>query len=224
MQRSDIPARRCNTRPEMWRKKNDCMHNDPKLQWAPKVRQDKIRRLYELDARGIVDEELIEDVGIALYSRCRSILLVSSQRIECPRCATVFHAEQHDENSMIVCPTQCGWNITGTQYHHSWRHHDLIGTNTPAFQDFVDRYPRALSPQQKMVLIDQLIHAFHQSIRYPVPHRAAANNLIEGNHQQVVAFLDTLTYGNGNTPGMQETQAAWKETMQEMQKLRRSKL
>jgi len=199
------------------------MHNDPQLHWATKVRQDKIRRLYELDARGIVDDDLIEDVGIALYSRCRSILLVSSQGIECLRCAVVFHVEQHNENSVIVCPAGCGWEITGTQYHNSWRHQDLIGTNTPAFQEFVDRYPRASSPQQKMVLIDQLIHAFHQSIRYPVPHRAAANNLIEGNHKQVVAFLDTLTYGSGSTSGVQETQASWKQTMQEMQKLRRSK-
>jgi hypothetical protein len=47
--------------------------------------------------------------------------------------------------------------------------------------------------------------------------------LIEDNHQQVVAFLDTLTHGQRNTPSLQETQAAWKKTMQEMQKLRRSK-
>ncbi len=74
-----------------------------------------------------------------------------------------------------------------------------------------------------MILIDQFIHAFHQSIRYPVPHRSAGNNLIEGNHPQVVTFLDSLTYGQGNTLGLQETQAAWKETMQEMQQLRRFK-
>lgn len=57
----------------------------------------------------------------------------------------------------------------------------------------------------------------------PVPHRSAGNNLIEGNHPQVVALLDTLTYGDGNTPGLQETHGAWQDTMREMQKLRRGK-
>lgn len=199
------------------------MHNDPKLQWATKVRQTKIRRLYESDARGLVDEGLIEDVGIALYSRCRSILLVSSQQIECPRCFHVFPVAQSGENAVIGCPNGCGWSISGEQYHNSWRHQDLIGTNTPAFQIFVERYPNATSAREKMVLIDQLIHAFHQSMRYPVPHRSAGNNLIEGNHQQVVALLDTLTYGDGSTPGLHETRAAWKETTAEMQRLRRSK-
>lgn len=199
------------------------MQNDPKLQWSPKVRQEKIWRLYENDARGLLDEALIEEVGIALYSRCRSILLVSSQHLECPRCAHIFHVPSSAEDDVIHCPNQCGWSITGVQYHNSWRHKDLVGTNTPAFQVFIEQYARATSLQEKMILIDQLIHAFHQSIRYPVPHRSAGNNLIEGNHQQVVAFLDRLTYGEGNTSGLQETQATWQETMQEMQKLRRSK-
>lgn len=199
------------------------MKNDPKLQWAPKVRQARIRQLYENDARGLVDEAVIEDVGISLYSRCHSILLVSSQHIECPRCFHIFHVTASDENQEIQCPAGCGWSITGVQYHNSWRHQDLVGTNTPAFQVFVEQYPRARSPREKMVLIDQLLHAFHQLLRYPVPHRAAGSNLIEGDHQHVVDFLDRLTYGEANTPGLQETHAAWQETMQAMQRLRRSK-
>ena len=196
------------------------MTNNPRLQWAPKVRQDKIRRLYENDARGIVDDELIEEVGISLYSRCRDIVLVSSQQIEWPRCTTVFKVSQPGEAVLIECPSACGWAITGQQYHNSWRHQDLIGTNTPAFQQFIERYPSASSPREKMVLIDQLIHAFHRMLQYPVAHRAAGQNLIEGNHQQVVAFLDNLTYGEGNTPGLQDTYDVWQQTAQEMQELR----
>ena len=199
------------------------MHNEPKLQWAPKVRQAKIRQLYENDARGLIDEALIEDVGIALYSRCHSILQVSSKQIECPRCLHIFQVGPASANTVFDCPNGCGWSITAEQYHNSWRHQDLVGTNTPAFHIFVEQYPRTTLPREKMMLIDQLIHAFHQSIRYPVPHRSAGNNLIEGNHQQVVTFLDTLTYGHGNTPTVRATGAAWKETMQKMQKLRRSK-
>jgi ribosomal protein L37AE/L43A len=197
--------------------------NEPRLHWAPKVRQDKIRRLYEQDARGLLDDALLDDVGTALYSRCRSILLVSSQRLECPQCGHAFSIAPHTDDTIVACPTNCGWTITGKHYHQSWQHRDLIGTNTPAFQIFVDRYPYVTALREKMILIDQLLHAFHQSIRYPVPHRSAASNLIEGNHAQVVAFLDQLTYGTASTPDVHDTHAAWRETMQQMQRFRHSK-
>jgi len=196
--------------------------NDPQLHWAPKVRQNKIRRLYEQDARGLIDEALLDDIGMALYSRCRSILLVSSQRLECPRCEHMFAVPPYTDETIFICPTGCGWAITGRHYHQSWQHRDLIGTNTPAFQIFVDRYPDAATLREKMVLIDQLLHAFHQSIRYPVPHPSAASNLIEGNHAQVVAFLDLLTYGPDSTPEMQDSHATWQATMRQMQRFRRS--
>jgi hypothetical protein len=203
--------------------KGVCVSNEPPLSWAPKVRQDNIRRLYEQDARGLLDETLLDDVGSALYSRCRSILLVSSQHLECPRCEQIFPIAPHTHDDVLSCPTGCGWAITTDQHHQSWRHRDLSGTNTPAFQIFVDRYPHATSPRDKLILIDRLIHAFHQSIRYPVPHRSAANNLIEGNHEQVVAFLDQLSYGDASTPEAHDTHATWHATMRQMQRFRRSK-
>src|SRR5258708_28782977 len=51
--------------------------------WAPKVRPEKIWQLYQNDARGLVDETLVDDVGLALYLRCESVLLVSAGRIKC---------------------------------------------------------------------------------------------------------------------------------------------
>ena len=47
---------------------------DRSLSWAPKVKPEKLRRLYETYAsRGIVDEDQINDLGHALYDRCRDI-------------------------------------------------------------------------------------------------------------------------------------------------------
>ena len=43
-------------------------------QWARRVRKEKIARLYASDARGIVDAELIDEVGFGLLARCQSIL------------------------------------------------------------------------------------------------------------------------------------------------------
>jgi len=35
------------------------------IQWAPRVRQEDIRRLYEIDAQGIYDEQLIDPDAFA---------------------------------------------------------------------------------------------------------------------------------------------------------------
>ena len=43
-------------------------------QWAPRVPKSKIKRLYELDAKGIYDDELLDDVGYALFARCQSFI------------------------------------------------------------------------------------------------------------------------------------------------------
>jgi hypothetical protein len=72
-----------------------------------------------------------------------------------------------------------------------------------------------------MILIDSLIHAFHQGIVAGMPHRAAANNLIEGRHRDVVAFLDRLTYGDGSSPGLRETREDWRVKMEAVERMRR---
>ena len=44
------------------------------IQWAPRVKPGLIRRLYDLDAQGIYDEELIDEVGWGLLARCQSFI------------------------------------------------------------------------------------------------------------------------------------------------------
>ncbi len=58
-----------------------------RIQWAAKVRRDLIWRLYRDDARGLVDDALIDAVGFALYQLCESILMVTARnRVPCPQC------------------------------------------------------------------------------------------------------------------------------------------
>jgi hypothetical protein len=89
------------------------------IKWSPRVPQWKIRRLYELDAQGILDEELLDDVGITLLLRCRDILTIHEAkrgRVKCPRCAdqrerTIIErvSQKGDaRDEAIVCP-ECGW-------------------------------------------------------------------------------------------------------------------
>ncbi len=46
-----------------------------------------------------------------------------------------------------------------------------------------------------MFAIDRLIHEFHWDLAAQLPNRPAANNLIEGSLQQVIALLDQLATG-----------------------------
>ena len=47
------------------------------IEWARRVPKSKIRRLYESDASGLLDEDLLEEVGSLLLQRCKSILNVA---------------------------------------------------------------------------------------------------------------------------------------------------
>jgi len=90
--------------------------DNQKIKWAPKIRQEKISKLYHCEKIGIADDILIDDVGITLWLRCKSILMVYSRKVECPRCGHQFEIERQvrgHENDAIKCPsTYCDWKTT----------------------------------------------------------------------------------------------------------------
>ncbi len=215
--------------------------NTAGIQWNPKVPRAMIRRLYETDARGIVDEELIDEAGFALYARCQSILAVDAGHVQCPDCDHMFatpwkwprQSPRVIDAESIRCPNCQEWEVTGRQYRESFQYDNLgAGNALPAFQTFVERYPHTTAPRERMLLIDRLIHEFHYAIshkpdgslgRNSLPHETTANNLIEGGHDQVVAFLDRLTYGDAGTPELQAVQTAWRTKAAEMKQRRSPK-
>ena len=181
------------------------------VRWAPRVAPHAIRRLYEIDARGIVNEEQIDDVGYALYARCLSIVRATaahSGRVTCPRCERVVR--HRPEEAIIRCPG-CGWRVRDEGYLRSYQHKQLVGgAALPVFTAFVEDFPRCRTPREKMLTIDRLLHAFHCAITDP--GRPAGKNLIDlPTTSDVLRFLDALTYGAGSTPGLQETKQAWEE-------------
>jgi hypothetical protein len=165
-----------------------------RIQWAPKVPQAKIWALYQNHALGLADAAQIGEVGFALFQRCQSIIMVSERRrVVCPRCAEIVccPGERWSREQAIMC-SECGWSATYGQYRDSWRHRDLHGGNAIyAFRAFVEGYERAL-PRERMLLIDRLINAFHWSLKHHRRHGPAANQLIAGSAEEVVAFLDRL--------------------------------
>ena len=193
-----------------------------KISWSPKIKQSKIQRLYQNDALGAVDEVLVEDVGLCLLDRCRSIWLVTRREVECPRCSATFSLCEPGSWKTLPgvqsCPTpDCGWETTAEKWHESWKHRELLGTAaTGAIETYLHDYPGASKTQGRMVCIDQLIHSFHISLRTGKTTRSFANNLIEGSHDQVVEFLDRLS---AKTGGVDKEQ--WRQEINNMYKTRR---
>ena len=193
-----------------------------KISWAPKIRQAKIWQLYQNDALGAVDEILVEDVGLSLLDRCRSIWLVTQREVECPRCGATFSLCEPGSWKTLpgvqTCPTPgCGWQTTAEEWHESWRHRELLGTAAmEAVETYLDDYPRARKTEERMLCIDQLIHSFHISLQTGKLNRSFANNLIEGSHDQVVEFLDRLSAKPG---GVDKDE--WRKGINSMYKTRR---
>ena len=198
--------------------------------WARRVPKWKVRRLYESDAQGMLDEELLDDVGITLLLRCQDILVIHEARqgrVRCHRCTrqgqrTVIHRSPRSEgdlrDELLTCP-ECGWQITWGEYHRSFKRKQLnSGGATTAFERYARVYPSARTPRHKMLAIDRLIHEFHYSMRHQpdVPTRPVGVNLIEGRVPDVVRFLDELSYGDG-TPGETiDRREMWRATLGEI--------
>ena len=159
-----------------------------------------------------MDEEQIEDVGYALYARCRSIVRATAAhagRVTCPHCERVIRAR--DGAKVLRC--RCGWCVTAQEYFGALRRRHLHGGGAlPCFEAYLDAFERARSPRERMLAIDQLLHEFHGGLAKP--GQPAAKNLIEvKNTSDVLAFLDELAYGDGSTPGLRETRATWDHTV-----------
>jgi DNA-directed RNA polymerase subunit N (RpoN/RPB10) len=168
-----------------------------KIRWAPRVRPEKLRQLYLSDARGLLDLELLEDVGITLYCRCESILVVSDAaegKIMCAQCGAAIDRVRDDKDQKIAC-FSCGWTIHWSDYQKSYQHMELYARGlTEAIHEFIRGWERATNQREKMLLVDRLIHVWHWENRDDHPiGRPACVNLIEGSRRQVLQFLDELS-------------------------------
>jgi len=130
--------------------------------WAPRVAQKKIRQFYETDAKGIYDDDLIDDVGYGLLARCESFITANRARageVPCPQCNEIVQREE-------IMRCDCGWELSWADYFKTIQHKQLSGAEPvlAPFRDFVSAFPRAKTPQEKVLLIDRLIHRFHWSL------------------------------------------------------------
>jgi predicted RNA-binding Zn-ribbon protein involved in translation (DUF1610 family) len=193
-------------------------HEEPsqRVRWAPRVRPALIVRLYQADARGLIDADLIDEVGSALDARCRSILMATDAlhgRVHCPTCGAIVARADGDPARLLRCPA-CGWAMTWGRYHQGFRHQELTAAGLlDAIQAFRQGWARAPGPREKMLLIDRLIHRWHwEASQEHLLGRPSAVNLIEGNRASVIALLDQLSHGPDSTTGTRDTHQTWQAT------------
>jgi hypothetical protein len=187
--------------------------------WAARVSRHKIWQLYHFDATGRQDEELADEVGWALLARIRDCLLVTEAhrgRVLCPVCSTTIQrAHDHRDrvpDEVLTCP-EGHWSVTWREFRRSYRNKHLGSAGLETFfREFAERYPQAKTYGERMVLIDTLLHRYHWELEGD-PGGPGATNLIGGSREEVIAFLNQLTYGEESTPGLAETKARWLRTL-----------
>jgi hypothetical protein len=195
---------------------NDDGDGAAELRWAPRVAPAAIRRLYEGDAQGRLDEELLDEVFFGFLARCRSIVTVTDAamgQVTCPRCREILPRRVGVGEKDEVLRCACGWTTTWGRYFATYQGRQLVGgTAIDVFREFLRRAPRAESARERMLLVDWIVHEAHKSVLEGEMafFRPTAVNLIEGRIGNVVRFLDELAYGPGSTAGRGDHAEQWR--------------
>ncbi len=187
------------------------MPESDKFHWAGKVARRTIQRLYESDAQGLLNEELLNNVLYLIFARVSDMFEVREAqqfgRVNCRGCGALvpepFEMGGHKKDKPLIC-TRCGWQTTCGEFYESYTGKDLLpGSRADLFQEFLERFPTARSPQEKMLLLDWLVHAFH--VHSGVSGRLVAMNVIQGSREQLRELLATLAAGDAR----QTAKQAW---------------
>ena len=181
------------------------------LQWANQVERETISKLYSLDAMGVLDNELVDEVACAILARAESIIKVTKAHgeniLDCPSCS---HTIQGD-GKIFEC--ECGWNITRAELHRTYKGKQLVGgAAMPIIEKAVKSFPTKGRYADKMLWIDNLIHAFHGELnaqyeKTELAYRPIARNFIAGSLEQVVGLIFNLAYGDN--PNLIKSRAEW---------------
>ena len=184
--------------------------------WSDRVPREMIKRIYENDATGLIDDSLLDFAGTMLFARCADILYIRDfldGEYRCPRCELLDGRgpEMEGEGDARACPV-CGFSMPVSGMRESFHKKQLNpGGAVPAFEKYVADWGKASDVRRKMLAIDAVIHSFHYSLKAmpDMPTRAAGVNLIEGKLGEVVAFLDALSANGEFQKELARNRALW---------------
>ena len=164
-----------------------------RIKWAAKIQPGILKKFYAMHKSGVVDNELIDDVGLRLYRRCDAILMVAQGAFYCPDCANKISVDLDACRNQESCCNNCGFVCTAAEFHESYRRRELLQDDAYAyFGKYCSEYMNC-THDEKIIMIDTLIHLFYVESKTGAINRAIGNNLIEGSLKQVVALLHELS-------------------------------
>jgi hypothetical protein len=179
-----------------------------KIKWSQRLPLNKLRQLYLSQASGLLDEELLEDVAVTLYLRCKDIIAVDKSRhgeVRCPFCyenklEEVYIQVNRDEYGKELDKLQCGEcfnEFSHAEYKRCHKGEQLnMGGAGEAFRRFINEYERPALPEKRMLQVDRLIHEFHYNYYKSnpnVPTRSVGPNLLGANLTESMKFLNELS-------------------------------
>jgi hypothetical protein len=178
------------------------------IKWALRVSPEKIRRLYISDAKGIIDNDLLQEVGISFYARAESIIAINKihtqEVVKCPICRN----DVHKSDNKYLC--ECGWVIGSKELHQTYKGQQATGLSIIEFaKKFIrDWNGAANNPNKQMMAIDFLIHRFHWEMMQK-PTRPVAVNYIDGTMTKITDLILELAYSDDITK--KENRKEWLE-------------
>lgn len=159
--------------------------------WPKKLDIYKLNKLYMLDAKGIQDEVLADEIGLTLYMRCRygkeDMKRMENGIIRCHGC----NSELGGTIDFRQC--SCGRQYSYKEYRRSFRKNNMpSGAATKTFTAFMQKWNMAKNYNEKIVLIDALLHEFHLSLVSGATHRPVAMNFIDGSRSRIDQIINKL--------------------------------
>ena len=178
-----------------------------KFKWCKKVSRNDLLKLYQSESKGMIDEELLDEVGYTFHTRCTQAKqareLMEKGQILCLHCGAILKADIvkigeftpfSKDNLPIHC--KCGYSYTYREYRRSCNAANMPGGRAePIFEQFAQKWPGCKNSTQKMLLINWLIHECHVTLMSGMKGRSVCINLIEGSTKQISDLINNLAYG-----------------------------
>ena len=204
-----------------------------KIKWSERLPLHKLRQLYVSEAERRLDEDLLEDVAVTLYLRCKDIIAVDRARhgeIRCPFCYAqtkdeIYIQVQKNETTQkwldnLKCP-RCGGEFSYAEFIECHRKKQLsIGAAGEAFRRFAGEYERPAEPRIRMLQIDRLIHEFHYALKAKpdCPTRSVGPNLLSATLTESMKFLNELSGIVDGNLNLKTNADKWQEEKKKFEK------
>ena len=180
------------------------------FKWSKKVFRSDLYKLYQGEAKGMIDEELLDDIGLTFYLRCKQAKEVrecmDKGQIICLHCGTVLMGGRVSPSGSVLVKNAdnytpincgCGYSYTYREYRRNCNSVNMPGGRaTPIFANFMQKWPVYKDARDKMLLIDWLVHECHVTLMSGAKGRSVCVNLIEGSLKQISDLINKLAYGN----------------------------